>query len=228
MCQAFNLKKVFLLFFSRLFFRRPFFRRLFVLGLLASFCAASGHAYADTKRLMIFGDSLVAGYGLSAEEGFTGQLQTRLEDEAMAIEVINAGVSGDTSAGGLARLNWSLAEKPDYILIVLGGNDLLRGINPADTRQNLDQILARLQALGVKTFLAGMLAPVNLGPEYGAEFNPIYPELAKKYDTGFYPFFLKDVALVPKLNQRDGLHPNAEGVAKIIDEMMPILRPFLS
>ena len=148
MCQAFNLKKVFLLFFSR----------LFVLGLLASFFAASGHGYADTKRLMIFGDSLVAGYGLSAEEGFTGQLQTRLEDEAMAIEVINAGVSGDTSAGGLARLNWSLAEKPDYILIVLGGNDLLRGINPADTRQNLDQILARLQALGVKTFLAGMLA----------------------------------------------------------------------
>ena len=177
---------------------------------------------------MIFGDSLVAGYGLSAEEGFTGQLQTRLEDEAMAIEVINAGVSGDTSAGGLARLNWSLAEKPDYILIVLGGNDLLRGINPADTRQNLDQILARVQALGVQTFLAGMLAPVNLGPEYGAEFNLIYPELAKKYDTGFYPFFLKDVALVPKLNQRDGLHPNAEGVAKIIDEMMPILRPFLS
>jgi acyl-CoA thioesterase-1 len=218
MCQAFNLKKVSLL----------FFRRLFVLGLLASSFAASGHAYADTKRLMIFGDSLVAGYGLPAEEGFTGQLQTRLDDEAMAIEVINAGVSGDTSAGGLARLNWSLAEKPDYILIVLGGNDLLRGINPADTRQNLDQILARLQALGVQTFVAGMLAPVNLGAEYGAEFNSIYPELAKKYDTGFHPFFLKDVALVPKLNQRDGLHPNAEGVAKIIDEMMPILRPFLS
>ena len=218
MCQAFNLKKVF----------RIFFRRLFILGLLASFFTASSLAYADTKRLMIFGDSLVAGYGLPVEEGFTGQLQTRLEDEAMAIEVINAGVSGDTSAGGLARLDWSLVEKPDYILIVLGGNDLLRGINPADTRQNLDKILARLQMLGVQTFLAGMLAPVNLGPEYGAEFNPIYPELAKKYHTGFYPFFLKDVALVPKLNQRDGLHPNAEGVAKIIDEMMPILRPFLS
>ena len=218
MCQAFNLKKVF----------RPFFRRLFILGLLASFFTASSLAYAETKRLIIFGDSLVAGYGLPSEEGFTGQLQTRLEDEAMAIEVINAGVSGDTSAGGLARLDWSLAEKPDYILIVLGGNDLLRGINPADTRQNLDQILARLQTLGVQTFLAGMLAPVNLGPEYGAEFNPIYSELAKKYNTGFYPFFLKDVALVPKLNQRDGLHPNAEGVAKIIDEMMPILRPFLS
>ena len=218
MCQAFNLKKVF----------RLFFCRLFILGPLASFFTASSLAFADTKRLMIFGDSLVAGYGLPVEDGFTGQLQTRLEDEAMAIEVINAGVSGDTSAGGLARLDWSLVEKPDYILIVLGGNDLLRGINPADTRQNLDQILARLQMLGVQTFLAGMLAPVNLGPEYGAEFNPIYPELAKKYHTGFYPFFLKDVALVPKLNQRDGLHPNAEGVAKIIDEMMPILRPFLN
>ena len=145
MCQAFNLKKVF----------RLFFRRLFILGLLASFFTASSLAYADTKRLMIFGDSLVAGYGLPVEEGFTGQLQTRLEDEAMAIEVINAGVSGDTSAGGLARLDWSLEEKPDYILIVLGGNDLLRGINPADTRQNLDQILARLQALGVKNLPSG-------------------------------------------------------------------------
>ncbi len=213
MCQAFNLKKVF---------------HCLFLGLLASFFSASSFAYADTKRLMIFGDSLVAGYGLPAEEGFTSQLQTRLEDEAIAIDVINAGVSGDTSAGGLARLNWTLVEKPDYILIVLGGNDLLRGINPIDTRQNLDQILARLQALGVQTFLAGMLAPVNLGAEYGAEFNSIYPELAKKYHTGFYPFFLKDVALVPKLNQRDGIHPNAQGVAKIIDEMMPILRPFLS
>ena len=213
MCQAFKLKKVL---------------RFFILGLLTSSFTAPSLTHADTKRLMIFGDSLVAGYGLPAEEGFTGQLQTRFEDEAMTIEVINAGVSGDTSAGGLARLDWSLAEKPDYILIVLGGNDLLRGINPANTRQNLDQILARLQALGVQTFLAGMLAPVNLGPKYGAEFNPIYPELAEKYNTGFYAFFLKDVALVPKLNQRDGLHPNAEGVAKIIDQMMPILRPFLS
>ncbi len=213
MCQALKLKKDFILFF---------------LGLLASFFVTSGLAYAETKRLMIFGDSLVAGYGLPIEEGFTGQLQKRLNDEALAFEIINAGVSGDTSAGGLARLDWSLAEKPDYILIVLGGNDLLRGINPAATRQNLDQILARLHELRIRTLLAGMLAPVNLGPEYGAEFNLIYPELAKKYHTSFYPFFLKDVALDPKLNQSDGLHPNAEGVAKIIEEMMPILSLFLA
>jgi len=213
MCQAFNLKKAFLLSF---------------LGLVVSLFAASEAAYAETKRLMVFGDSLVAGFGLPIEQGFTGQLQSRLEDEGMAIEVMNAGVSGDTSAGGLARLDWSLAEQPDYIIIILGGNDLLRGINPADTRRNLDQILARLQGLGVQTLLAGMLAPINLGPEYSAEFNPIYPELAKKYNTGFYPFFLEGVALIPKFNQRDGLHPNAEGVAKIIDGMMPVMRPFLS
>ena len=138
MCQAFNLKKVF----------RPFFRRLFILGLLASFFTASSLAYTETKRLIIFGDSLVAGYGLPSEEGFTGQLQTRLEDEALAIEVINAGVSGDTSAGGLARLDWSLAEKPDYILIVLGGNDLLRGINPVGIRVKGRMILLSRIAAG--------------------------------------------------------------------------------
>jgi acyl-CoA thioesterase-1 len=216
MCQAENVKKAFYLSLS---------------GLLAVCFLATASlksVQADSPRLMVFGDSLVAGYGLPAEEGFTRQLQDRLTAQGVEIKILNAGVSGDTTAGGLARLEWALAEQPDYVMIVLGGNDLLRGLDPSATRRNLDQILSKLAARGIKTFLCGMLAPVNLGAEYGAEFNPIYPDLAQKYDLDFYPFFLQDVALVPRFNQRDGLHPNPEGVAKIIDGMMPLLQTFLS
>ena len=216
MCQAENVKKAFYLSLS---------------GLLAVCFLATASlksVQADSPRLMVFGDSLVAGYGLPAEEGFTRQLQDRLTAQGVDIKILNAGVSGDTTAGGLARLEWALAEQPDYVMIVLGGNDLLRGLDPSATRRNLDQILSKLAARGIKTFLCGMLAPVNLGAEYGAEFNPIYPDLAQKYDLDFYPFFLQDVALVPRFNQRDGLHPNPEGVAKIIDGMMPLLQTFLS
>ena len=216
MCQAENIKKALYLFLSGLL------AVCFLLG--ASFKSA----HADSPQLMVFGDSLVAGYGLPAEEGFTRQLQDRLTAQGVEIKILNAGVSGDTTAGGLARLEWALAEQPDYVMIVLGGNDLLRGLDPSATRRNLDQILSKLAARGIKTFLCGMLAPVNLGAEYGAEFNSVYPDLAQKYDLAFYPFFLQDVALVPRFNQRDGLHPNAEGVAKIIDGMMPLLQKFLS
>jgi len=216
MCQAENIKKALYLSLSGLL------AVCFMLG--ASFKSVQ----ADSPHLMVFGDSLVAGYGLPAEEGFTWQLQDRLTAQGVEIKILNAGVSGDTTAGGLARLEWALAEQPDYVMIVLGGNDLLRGLDPSATRRNLDQILSKLAARGIKTFLCGMLAPVNLGAEYGAEFNPVYPDLAQKYDLAFYPFFLQDVALVPRFNQRDGLHPNAEGVAKIIDGMMPLLQKFLS
>lgn len=216
MCQAENIKKALYLSLSGLL------AVCFMLG--ASFKSVQ----ADSPQFMVFGDSLVAGYGLPAEEGFTRQLQDRLTAQGVEIKILNAGVSGDTTAGGLARLEWALAEQPDYVMIVLGGNDLLRGLDPSATRRNLDQILSKLAARGIKTFLCGMLAPVNLGAEYGAEFNPIYPDLAQKYDLDFYPFFLQDVALVPRFNQRDGLHPNPEGVAKIIDGMMPLLQTFLS
>lgn len=216
MCQAKRTKKAFQLPFAG------------ILALFLVFLAPMRIVQAEVPRLMVFGDSLVAGYGLPAEQGFTSQLQDRLSERGIAIEILNAGVSGDTSAGGVARLDWALSEQPDYVMIVLGGNDLLRGLDPAATRQNLEQIIARLAALNIKTFLCGMLAPLNLGPEYSREFNPIYPELAQKYDLVFYPFFLEDVALVPALNQRDGLHPNSDGVAKIIDGMMPILSGFLS
>jgi len=216
MCQAKKSKKVFHLPFAG------------ILTLVLMLFSSIKLVQADVPRLMVFGDSLVAGYGLPAEQGFTSQLQDRLSANGFRIEILNAGVSGDTSAGGAARLDWALSEQPDYVMIVLGGNDLLRGLDPGATRQNLDQIIARLAALNIKTFLCGMLAPLNLGPEYSREFNPIYPELAQKYDLAFYPFFLENVALVPALNQRDGLHPNADGVAKIIDGMMPVLSRFLA
>ena len=216
MCQAENIKKALYLSLSGLL------AVCFMLG--ASFKSVQ----ADSPQLIVFGDSLVAGYGLPAEEGFTRQLQDRLTAKGVDIKILNAGVSGDTTAGGLARLEWTLAEQPDYVMIVLGGNDLLRGLDPLATRRNLDQILSKLAARGIKTFLCGMLAPVNLGAEYGAEFNSVYPDLAQKYDLAFYPFFLQDVALVQRFNQRDGLHPNAEGVAKIIDGIMPLLQKFLS
>ena len=216
MCQAENIKKALYLSLSGL------------LAVCFMLSVSFKSVQADSPHLMVFGDSLVAGYGLPAEEGFTWQLQDRLTALGVEIKILNAGVSGDTTAGGLARLEWALAEQPDYVMIVLGGNDLLRGLDPSATRRNLDQILFKLAARGIKTFLCGMLAPVNLGAEYGAEFNPVYPDLAQKYDLAFYPFFLQDVALVPRFNQRDGLHPNAEGVAKIIDGMMPLLQKFLS
>lgn len=216
MCQAKKSKKVFHLPFAG------------ILTLVLMLFSSIKLVQADVPRLMVFGDSLVAGYGLPAEQGFTSQLQDRLSANGFRIEILNAGVSGDTSAGGAARLDWALSEQPDYVMIVLGGNDLLRGLDPGATRQNLDQIIARLAALNIKTFLCGMLAPLNLGPEYSREFNPIYPELAQKYDLAFYPFFLQNVALVPALNQRDGLHPNPDGVAKIIDGMMPVLSRFLA
>jgi acyl-CoA thioesterase-1 len=215
MCQAVRIKKT--IYFSMLLFW------------LALFAVGTGwhKAQADTRRLMVFGDSLVAGYGLAIEQGFTSQLQNQLDKAGFDITVLNAGVSGDTSAGGAARLNWALSEQPDYVMIVLGGNDMLRGLNPDQTKENLDKILADLASKNIKVLLCGMLAPANLGAEYSASFNALYPELAQKYQTAFYPFFLEDVALIPAFNQTDGLHPNAAGVAKIIEKMMPVLDRFL-
>ena len=176
---------------------------------------------AAQQRLMVYGDSLVAGYGLSAGEGFPEQLQQALTAAGRDVKVLNAGVSGDTTAGGLARLDWVLSEKPDAMMIILGGNDLLRGLDPQQTRENLKQILSRLQAQNIKILLCGMLAPVNLGPSYRRQFDLIYPELADRFNTEFYPFFLHGVALNPKFNQPDGLHPNKSGVAVITQSVLP-------
>ena len=163
----------------------------------------------------------MAGYGLSAGEGFPEQLQQALTAAGRDVKVLNAGVSGDTTAGGLARLDWALSDEPDAVMIVLGGNDLLRGLDPQQTRENLEQILTRLQAQNIKILLCGMLAPVNLGPVYRQQFDLIYPELADKFNASFYPFFLHGVALNPKFNQPDGLHPNKAGVAVITQSVLP-------
>ncbi len=192
------------------------------LGLLFVLCLA-GPAGAAPLRILAFGDSLVAGYGLAESEAFPARLQAALAEAGVEAEVINAGVSGDTTAGGLARLDWSLAERPDLVLLELGSNDGLRGVDPADTEANLDAMLARLTGQGIPVLFAGMLAPPNLGSEFGAEYNALFPRLAERHGVAFYPFFLEGVARVPDLNQPDGLHPNAAGVEVIVERILPHL-----
>ena len=194
-----------------------------ICGLIAflAITATSQSLMAAQQKLMVYGDSLVAGYGLNAGDGFPEQLQDALTAAGSDVKVINAGVSGDTTAGGLARLDWALSDRPDVIMIVLGGNDLLRGLDPQETRENLQQILTRLREDDIKILLCGMLAPANLGSAYRQKFDAIYPDLADSFNTAFYPFFLQGVALVPEFNQRDGLHPNKAGVAAITSGVLP-------
>ena len=183
--------------------------------------AASLSGAAAQQKLMVYGDSLVAGYGLDAGQGFPEQLQAALTAAGRDVKVLNAGVSGDTTAGGLARLDWALADRPDAVVLVLGGNDLLRGLNPEQTRTNLHAMLTRLRTDGIAVLLCGMLAPVNLGPDYRQQFDAIYPELATVFAIVLYPFFLDGVALQPQLNLPDGLHPNTQGVALITARILP-------
>jgi acyl-CoA thioesterase I len=180
-------------------------------------------AAAEERRILALGDSLTAGYGLAAEDGFTARLEAALKAAGVAAKVINGGVSGDTSAGGLARVDWLMAEKPDLVIVELGANDALRGLDPVDTRRNLDDVIARIQKAGATVVLAGMKAPPNLGREYTADFDRIFPELAKQHKVALYPFFLDGVAADPALNQADGIHPNAKGVTVIVERMLPTL-----
>ena len=167
------------------------------------------------------GDSLSAGYQLAASEAFPAQLERALKARGVAVEIANAGVSGDTSSGGLARLDWSVPDGTDAVILELGANDMLRGIEPKVTRDALDEIIRRLKRRGIEVLLCGMLAPPNLGAEFARAFNAIYPELASKHGVVFYPFFLAGIVTDPKLNQRDGLHPTAEGVLTIVDRILP-------
>lgn len=183
--------------------------------------APAAPAAAEPVRLMAFGDSLTHGYGLAAGETFPEQLEAALRADGLDVTVINAGNSGDTTAGGRARLDWALADDPDAVIVELGANDGLRGLDPGATYDNLDAILTRLTAEGLPVLLAGMLAPPNLGREYGDAFNAVYPRLAKKHEVPLYPFFLDGVAMDPSLNQADGIHPNAEGVAAIVARIKP-------
>lgn len=171
--------------------------------------------------ILAFGDSLTAGYGLASHEGFAAKLEAALKAKGISARVINAGLSGDTTAGGIARLDWALEPKPDFAIVELGGNDGLRGLDPKETRANLDAILTKLKAKGVPTLLAGMYAPPNMGPDYGKAFNALFPELAAKHGVAFYPFFLDGVAAQRELNQPDGIHPNAKGVDVIVERILP-------
>jgi acyl-CoA thioesterase-1 len=202
-----------------------------LLLLLALTCSAqplqANNTSESRKRLLVLGDSLAAGYGLAAEEAFPAQLEKALRQAGHDVTVINAGVSGDTTAGGLSRLDWALADKPHLVLVELGGNDALRGLPPEETRANLDAILEHLGKAGVKILLAGMQAPRNLGEQYTTAFNRVYPQLAKQHRVTLYPFFLDGVALEPALNQADGIHPNARGVAVIVARILPVVEAAL-
>jgi acyl-CoA thioesterase-1 len=178
---------------------------------------------ARTPEVVAFGDSLTAGLGLAASEAFPARLAARLNDEGIDIRMVNAGVSGDTTTDGLARLDWALADKPDFVILALGANDAMRGIDPKIVRANLDKMIDKIQASGAKLMLLGMLAPANWGAQYEHEFDRIYPELAKAHDVPLYPFFLDGVAMNPALNQPDGIHPNQRGVAIMVDHIAPLV-----
>ncbi len=180
-----------------------------------------------TPRVLAFGDSLTAGLGLTPDAAFPARLEAVLRSDGVDAHVINGGVSGETTAGGVARLDWALGDHPDLVILELGANDALRGIDPKLAYANLDKILARLEASGAKVLLTGMLAPPNWGRDYQHEFAAIFPTLAEKYHVPLYPFFLDGVAMDPSLNQPDGLHPNAEGAAVIATKLAPYVERLL-
>jgi len=207
----------------------PLFNALLLAVLLlvpvagAALAQADGAAADRPLTIVTLGDSLTAGYGLPREAAFTSRLEAVLREKGYNVSVPNTGVSGETTAGGLARLDWLLGDRPDLVIVALGANDGLRGMDPAATRDNLDRILARLTERQVPTVLAGMLAPRNLGRTYGEQFDSIYPALADRYGLPFYPFFLDGVALQPDLNLDDGMHPNAQGVEVIVQSILPTI-----
>ena len=172
-------------------------------------------------RLVVLGDSLVAGFGLKPSDAFPAQLERTLKAKGHAVEVINAGVSGDTTAGGLARVAWAVPEHTDAVIVELGANDMLRGLDPARAKANLDKIIATVKRGGAEVLLAGMYAPRSMGKDYVRAFEAIYPDLAGKHGALLYPFFLDGIAMDAKFNLDDGLHPNAKGVAEITKKILP-------
>ena len=194
---------------------------------LAALATAPGAVAGPAPRILAFGDSLTAGLGLTPEAAFPARLEAVLRSDGVDARVINGGVSGETTAGGVARLDWALGDHPDLVILELGANDALRGIDPKLAYANLDKILARLKASGAKVLLTGMLAPPNWGRDYQQDFAAIFPTLADKYHVPLYPFFLDGVATNPSLNQPDGLHPNAEGAALIAAKVAPYVERLL-
>ncbi len=193
---------------------------------------STGHAASSSEAVLLaFGDSLFAGFGLAEQDAFPALLEARLREDGYPVRVINAGVSGDTTADGLDRLEWVLAGLPSdrkiLAILELGANDALRGVNPDITRRNLSSILEIFQERGIPVFLAGMLAPLNLGRDFTSRFNAVFPELAETFDLPLYPFFLEGVVGNPALNLDDGIHPNEQGIEVITENILPLVSDFL-
>ncbi|WP_095202666.1 arylesterase [Mesorhizobium carmichaelinearum] len=199
------------------------FKRQIAAGLILflALCGAISSAQAEPFKIVGFGDSLMAGYGLGPGEGFTDKLQAALRAKGHDVTVANAGVSGDTTSGGLARLDWSVPDGTQLVILELGANDMLRGVAPDITRKNLDEMLGKLKQRKIAVLLAGMRAAPNLGADYQNAFDAIFPDLAKTYDVPLYPFFLDGVAGQPGLRLEDGLHPNAKGVDQMVERILP-------
>jgi acyl-CoA thioesterase-1 len=203
-------------------------RFLPVLALALAFAVlAAGPARAGPVTIVALGDSLTAGYGLPEADAFPVRLERTLKERGHDVVIVNAGVSGDTTAGGLARLDWVLADRPAIVILALGANDGLRGIDPRTTRANLDAILDRLGKERVRTLLLGMYAPPNLGRTYGDAFNAIFPDLAARHGAALMPFMLQDVATIASLNQADGIHPNRAGVDIMVRNVLPHVEALL-
>ncbi|HEY9454583.1 MAG TPA: arylesterase [Bradyrhizobium sp.] len=207
-------------------------KRVFAhIGVLFVALMTAGPAFAQTPaaapdrpvKMVVLGDSLSAGLGLSATAAFPVRLQKALSDKGIKVDMTNAGVSGDTASGGRDRLDWSVPEGTEAVILELGANDALRGIDPGVTRAALTEILTRLKARKIAVLLCGMLAPPNYGTEYATRFNAIYPELSKSFGVPLYPFFLEGVAADAKLNQADGIHPTADGVDVIVKNILPMV-----
>jgi acyl-CoA thioesterase-1 len=194
---------------------------LLLAGLAAAIAAPAAAQNVAPLKIVAFGDSLTAGYGLPAQDTFPARLQAALSAKGHNVEIENAGVSGDTASGGLSRLDWSIADGTDAVIVELGANDMLRGVDPKVTRKALDDILARLKARNIAVLLCGMRAAPNMGADYVREFEAIFADLANKHDVVFYPFFLDGVATQAKLALRDGMHPNAAGVEAIVEGILP-------
>ena len=194
---------------------------------LAPIAPAAAQDAAKPVKLVVLGDSLSAGYGLPAPAAFPVRLQAALKDKGIAVEMVNAGVSGDTTSGGLGRLDWSVPDGTQGVILELGANDALRGIDPKIPREALSEIIKRLQARNIAVLLAGMVAPPNYGADYAQKFNSIYPDLAKQFGVPLYPFFLEGVAGTARLNQGDGMHPTAEGIDIVVKNILPSVEAFI-
>ena len=201
---------------------------IYNLTVWAALLAAGTSAASEPIHILMLGDSLTAGYGLIKRESLPARLQTALEYTLPGLKVINGGISGDTTAGGRARLAWSLATRPNAVIIALGANDGLRGLAPEQTYANLNAIIKTTKDAGVPVLLAGMRAPPNLGSEYGSAFDAVFPRLANEHGVTFYPFILEGVVARSEFNQSDGIHPNARGVDIIIDNILPLVRNLIA